>query len=64
MRSTLNIALAALLLAVLLFSSCSPLRCPKCDSDNLREMKADEGTPSHTKTRLECLECGNITYQP
>ena len=29
MRSTLNIALAALLLAVLLFSSCSPLRCPK-----------------------------------
>ena len=64
MKGKKVLIIAVLVSAVLLFSGCTPVRCPKCDSDHLREMKAQEGNFSHTQTRLECLDCGNITYEP
>ena len=61
LKTTKFLIIASLLFSVLLLSGCIPLTCPKCSSDNLKEIgpKGD-----FTYNRLECLDCGNITYEP
>lgn len=62
MKTVRFLSIVVLLSSFLLLSGCTPLTCPNCGSDNLVELPDRKG--DFTYRRLECLNCGNITYEP
>ena len=56
MKTSYTLTILIIICSALAFLGCQPLLCPKCESDNLVEIRNEPD-------KLKCDDCGNITYK-